>query len=134
MRGKMLTYDERLRIVDAYKRLHNAPEIAKVFGVAESTVYRLAAQERDTGDLKLHTNQRGRKRKLTSAQLDQVKEKIEERPDIALVDIIKELALPISESRLSRIVRQMGFRVKKKVMRASEQKRPRCRKEARRMG
>lgn len=134
MKGRMLNYDERLRVVDAQKRMNDSAKVAEVFGISRSSVYRLVAIEKKTGDLHLHTSTRGRKPKLSDEQLNQIKKRIEEKPDVTLADLIKEQELPISESRLSRIVREMGLRRKRKVMCASEQKRPRRPGETRRVG
>ncbi len=130
MAAKMIPYDTRVRIVNAYTRRGNAREVADMFGVSTREVYRLAARERAEGDLHAHTESRGRKPKLTQAQLDEVKAAIQEKPDITIADLIHDLNLPISESRLSRIVRRLGFRYKKKVIHASEQERPRRKGEA----
>ena len=43
---KMIPYDARVRIVNAYTRRGNAREVADVFGVSTREVYRLAARER----------------------------------------------------------------------------------------
>lgn len=129
MGAKMLSYDERLRITDAYERLHNAKTVAAVFGISVREVYSLA-QKRKAGDLAPKTHTRGRKSKLSPEQRQAIGQLVEDRPDITLADIKKALDLPISISRLCRILRSEGFRLKKKVMHASEQKRPRCTEEA----
>ena len=130
MAGKVIPYDTRCPVVDAFRRHKDADEAADMFGVSRREVYRLDETERETGDLHTHMDQRGRKPKLTPEQLAQIKTKLQETPDITINDLIDQLKLPISESRLSRIVRQQGFRLKKKVIHASEQERPRCAGEA----
>ena len=125
MASKMIPYDTRVRIVDAYRRRGNAREVADMFGIFMRQVYRLAANERAGKDLHPHTELRGRKPKLTQEHLAQIEARIKEKPDVTMLDLIHELSLPISESRLSRIVRKLGFRYKKKVIHASEQERPR---------
>ena len=101
----MLNNETRNLLVDAYKRHGNADLVASMFAVAPRTVYRLAAQKRDTGSVELRTSQRGRKPKLSDDQLRQIDELIRQKPDITLLDIQEELQLECSESTLSRVVR-----------------------------
>lgn len=124
MCAKMLSYDERVRITDAFERGHNAEEVADVFGISSREVY-LLEEKKKAGDLKPKTHLRGRKPKLTEEQLAAVRRMLDEKPDITLKDLIKALRLPISESRLCRIIQKAGYRLKRKVIHASEQKRPR---------
>ena len=124
MGAKMLSYDERVRITDAYERTRNAPLVAEVFGVSEGEVYRLERKKKN-GDLALKTGQRGRKPKLNEEQMQQIRELLDSKPDITLKETVSVLHLPICISCLSRILQKMGYRLKKKVVHASEQKRPR---------
>lgn len=127
----MLSNETRRRLVAGYERTHNAKEVAECYGVTEREVYKLAAQMRKTGSVDLRTNRCGRKPKLTADDLKRVDQKIQEQPDITFRELIEELHLDISESRLGRIVREkLGYSLKKKVIHASEQERPRCTGEA----
>ena len=85
-------------LVAAYEKTKDIKNVAIMF--SESTVYRLAAQKRNTGSLALQTSKRGKKSKLTPAMLDQIIEKIEEVPDITLQELIEELSLPVKKSAL----------------------------------
>ena len=131
----MLNNETRALLVDAYQRHGNAELVASMFAVAPRTVYRLVAQMRDTGSVALRTSQRGRKPKLSDDQLRQIDELIQQKPDITLLDIQEELNLDCSESTLSRAVRfKLGYSLKRKVIHASEQKRPRCERKKGAMG
>lgn len=131
----MLNNETRNLLVDAYNRHGNANLVASMFSVTPRTVYRLVARKRDTGSVELRTSQRGRKPKLNDDQLRQIDELIRQRPDITLLDIIEELKLECSESTLSRVVRfKLGYSLKRKVIHASEQERPRCERKAEEMG
>ena len=69
----------------------------------------------------------GRKPKLSEEDLERVDKAIQVQPDITFGELIRNLELDISESRLGRIVREkLGYSLKKKVIHASEQERPRC--------
>ena len=120
----MLSNETRKRLVDGYERTHNAKMIAQAYGVSEREVYKLAAQMRETGSVEVRTGNCGRKPKL---DLKRVDEAIQAQPDITFGELIANLELDISESRLGRIVREkLGYSRKKKVIHASEQERPRC--------
>lgn len=123
----MLSNETRKRLVRGYERTHDAKMIAQAYGVSEREVYKLAAQMRETGSVELRTGNCGRKPKLTEEELKRVDKALQEQPDITLGELIMNLELNISESRLGRIVREkLGYSLKKKVIHASEQERPRC--------
>ena len=101
--------------------------IAQAYGVSEREVYKLAAQMRETGSVEPRTGNCGRKPKLSEEDLKRVDKAIQAQPDITFGELIRNLELDISESRLGRIVREkLGYSLKKKVIHASEQERPRC--------
>ena len=50
-----------------------------------------------------------------SERLAQIRAKLKKTPDIRSNDLIDQLELLIRKSRLSRIVRQQGFRLKKMI-------------------
>ena len=123
----MLSNETRRRLVRGYERTHDAKMIAQAYGVSEREVYKLAAQMRETGSVELRTGNCGRKPKLTEKDLERVDQAIQAQPDITFGELITDLGLDISESRLGRIVREkLGYSLKKKVIHASEQERPRC--------
>ncbi len=122
----MLSIEIRERLVRGYERTHDAKMIAQAYGVSEREVYKLAAQ---CGRLECGTADRatGRKPKLSEEDLERVDKAIQAQPDITFGELIRNLELDISESRLGRIVREkLGYSLKKKVIHASEQERPRC--------
>jgi transposase len=85
-----------------------------MFGVAESTVYRLVAQKRKTGSLALKLSTRGVKSRLSPFMVEQIKQKIKEAPDITLQELIDELNLPIKVSALCEfIVHKLKLKRKK---------------------
>ena len=90
------------------------------------TVYHMAERKRKTGSVALRTSQRGRKQLLNDEDKQHVRQCIDETPDITLAELRTKLGLKASIQTLSRVVRAMGYRVKKKSMSASEQERPRC--------
>jgi transposase len=131
---EMLGNESRKLLVAAYEKHGNAKLVASMFEVGIRTVYRLVAQQHDSGSVELRVSQRGRKSKLTEDNIRQIDELLKQKPDITLLDMKEELALNCSEATLSRVVRfKLGYSLKKKVIHASEQERPRCEREAKRL-
>ena len=126
----MLYNQARELIVKAYEKSHNAREVARNFGVHRSTVYRLAKQIRETGDVKLQTNKRGRHRILNETDIENIKKSVEEQPDITIDEIIEKLHLCVSNETVRKIVIDLGFVYKKKSFYAAEREHSRCIKEA----
>ena len=123
----MLSNETRRRLVSGYERTHDAKMIAQAYGVSEREVYKLAAQMRESGSVEVRTGNCGRKPKLKEEDLERVDKAIQAQPDSTFGELITDLGLDSSESRLGRIVREkLGYSRKKKVIHASEQERPRC--------
>jgi len=106
--------DLRKRIIEAKERGDTVVKIAKDKGVCESAVVRIYRLYRDTGSYEPRPHSLGRKPRLTSEQLEAVKARIVEQPDISLMELIEELRLPLCESALCRIINnKLGLRRKK---------------------
>ena len=75
-----------------------------------STVYRLSEQKAKTGSVVLRVSQRGRKRILSSKELEQIAQVIETQPDITLSEIIEKLGLHVGIETVRRAVLAMGKR------------------------
>ena len=58
--------------------------------------------------------------------LDKISAAIDAQSDITLAEIVEKLKLSVGIETVRRAIRGMGYRRKKKVIHASEQKRPRC--------
>ena len=122
----MLHNEARELLVEGYEATHDAKEIAKLFHVSEFTVYHLAEQKRKTGSVALRTSHCGRKPVLNDEDKKRNSRRIDEQPDITLAELRTALGLKASVQTLSRVIRAMGYRVKKKSLSASEKERSRC--------
>lgn len=122
----MLHNEARNLLVKAYEQTHDAKGIALAYGVSVPTVYRLAEQKVKTGSVNLRVKERGRKRVLGQEDLEAIAKTIDAQPDITLAEIVEKLELPVGIETVRRAIQAMGYRRKKKVIHASEQKRPRC--------
>ena len=130
----MLSTEVRELIVKAYEKSHNAAEVARNFSVNRGTVYEYVNRKKNNQSLEVKTSQRGRKSKLTQNNLDDIKNAINQQPDITIHEITEKLALPVSEETVRREVVKMGFVYKKKSMHASERERSRCERKEKSMG
>lgn len=83
MRAKILNYDERVRITDAFERIGDAKQAAEVFGISIWEVCRLN-QKKKAGGLAIRTHARGRKSKRTDVQRASIRKLLDERPDITV--------------------------------------------------
>lgn len=129
----MLHNEARELLVEAYEKTGNAKKVAECYGVDTSTVYRLHRQKKATGSVKLRTNQRGRKRLLTSKDLSNIDKAIQEQPDITIDEIIEKLNLHAANETVRKAVIKMGYVYKKKSLYASERERSRCEGEKKKM-
>ena len=130
----MLHNEARELLVKGYERSGDAEAIAQAYSVSERTVYRLAQQKRETGSVALRTSQRGRKPALTEEDKQNIRQCVDERPDITINEIREELQLTASYSTVERAIQAMGYTLKKKSLYASERDRVRCGGKAERMG
>ena len=130
----MLSTEVRELMVKAYEKSHNATEVARNFSVSRGTVYEYVNRKRRNESIEVKTSQRGRKSKLTQKNLDDIKNAINQQPDITIHEITETLALPVSEETVRREVVKMGFVYKKKSLHASERERSRCERKEKSMG
>ena len=130
----MLHNEARELLVKGYEKSGDAEAIAQAYSVSERTVYRLVQQKRETGSVALRTSQRGRKPTLTGADKQNIRQCVEERPDITINEIREKLQLTASYSTVERAIQAMGYTLKKKSLYASERERVRCGGKAERMG
>ena len=86
-----------------------------------------------TGSVDLRTSQRGRKKKLSAEDLNQIKSLLAKQPTLTIHEITEQLHVKASEETVRRIVVRMGFTRKKLMIHASEQERPRCAEEEKRV-
>ena len=99
----MLHNEARELLVRAFEMNHDASEVAKIFPVSTSTVYRLTQQKKNTGSVVLRVNQRGRKPILTETDLLLIRKEIQEHNYITIEEIRQRLLLKASYSAVARV-------------------------------
>ena len=120
---KPLSNDLRKRIIEAKLRGDAEDKIAAEKEVNKSTITKLWALYKETGSYEARPNQSGRKPALSSQHLVQITNKIKEKPDITLQELIDELSLPVCVSALCRTVNNKLGLPFKKTLHAIEQNR-----------
>ena len=111
----MIHVEVRKRMIAARKRGVSVRELQATYGYGKTAIYNLIARERDTGSIEPKLSTRGRKSKLNETELERIQTAIEAKQDITLNELREALNLPVSESRLSRIVREkLGYSFKKR--------------------
>jgi len=109
-----LSKDLRKRIVESRINGDTIAKIAKEKNVCASTIDKLMALYRQTGEYTPRPLNNGRKPRLTTEQFEAVKSRIIKQPDISLLELIREMQLPLCVSALCRIVNnKLGLQRKK---------------------
>ena len=86
-----LSKDLRKRIVEARKKGDTVAKIAREKNVSTSTINKLMALYRETGEYTPRPLNNGRKPRLTKEQLEAVRARIIKQPDVSLQELITEI-------------------------------------------
>lgn len=111
--------DLRQRIVDAVEQdVGTKREIARLFGVNESFIYKLLRQKREHGDIAPLPHGGGATLKLTEAGLLVLTDLVAETPDATLEELCKQLkkktGIKVSQSTICRGLQALDLTVKKR--------------------
>jgi len=122
---KAYTYDLRQKIVDAVdNKFGTNKEVAEMFGVHESYIYKLLRQRRETGDLSPLPHGGGATLKLDEVGLGVLEKLIKTQPDAILEELQQRLKQKakreVSITTVWRGVEKLKITVKKR--RASQMK------------
>jgi transposase len=90
-------------------------DIANWLSVCVRTVTRVWRKYQATGDYKSSPNKGGRKPRVTETEMQHVVAKIEEQPDITLLELIETFNLNISQSALCRRLIKLDLTFKKRL-------------------
>ena len=129
----MMGQEVREQIMDARNRGVTVAELSRCYGVSERSIYELQALYRKTGSVAAQTHKRGRKAKISPEQIQAIDEALQKVPDLTLNELKEQLHLPIQVSRLSQIVRKLGYTYKKNDSRQRAGQ-ARCARKARAVG
>lgn len=117
--------DLRKRIVDAVERgVGTKRQIAKLFGVHESFIYKLLRQKRERGDIAPLPHGGGASAKLTEQGLLTLTDLVAETPDATLQELSKQMqqraGVEVSQSTICRGLQALDLTLKKKTRLAAE--------------
>ena len=111
--------DLRKRIVEAVERgARTKREIAKLFDVHESFIYKLRRQQRDRGDLAPLPHGGGATPKLTESDLLTLTDLVAETPDATLAELRQQMkqraGVEVSPSTICRGLQALELTIKKR--------------------
>jgi transposase len=111
--------DLRRRVVEAYRRGGvTYAEVAARFAVGQASVSRWLRRARQTGDVKPLPHGGGYPRRISKEQEPIVERLVQEHPDWSEEELAKavreKLSIQVSAVTVGRVVRRLGYSVKKK--------------------
>ncbi|SNT24936.1 Transposase [Noviherbaspirillum humi] len=115
-----LSTDLRWKLIAACERGNvSQREVAEFFGVCLATVEKLWRLYRETGDVvKPNPLPRGRSPSIHANAKDHLRQWIEQQPDATLVELCellqRQLGIAVSRATVSRTLKDMGMRRKKR--------------------
>jgi transposase len=111
---KPISNEIRALLIEAKKRGEKEKDIAKWLQISEGSVRTIWRLYRESGSY-LPTPYPGRTPLLTAEKWNEVTMLVADAPDKTLEEIIEELALPIRKSRLSVLLIQAVYSLKKRL-------------------
>jgi transposase len=113
------SFDLRKRIVDAVERGDGTKrEIARLFGVNESFIYKLLRQKRERGDIAPLPHGGGASAKLTETDLLILIDLVAETPDSTLEELRQQMkkkaSVEVSQSTICRALQAIELTIKKR--------------------
>lgn len=121
-----LSLDLRNRILRAYKSGVAVKELMGNKIASQSAIYKLIKLENETGSAEPRKSKNGRKPIMSNEDMERIKNKINEQPDITLDELKNELKLPVCKSALCNIVNYKLSLKRKKDTSSKGTKSPRC--------
>jgi transposase len=105
---------EKRELIIKHKQSHKKEaEIAEWLDVSTRSIRRIWKLFVTIGDLSSNMSNSGRKSKISAENILKIIAKIEEQPDVTLLELIDEFTLDISESGLSKMLKKLDFTFKK---------------------
>jgi len=112
--GRALSNEKRADIVRHMKAGQSKENISEWLFITVKTVERVWRRYQETGNSEALPHAGGRKPLITEEQMEQVVLKVEQMPDMTLLELIEEFDLPFTESALCRRLIKRGLTFKKR--------------------
>ncbi len=113
----------RKRILQLYEKGKSTREISEFLGFCVAAVRRVRQQFRQRGTLEPQTHLCGRKTLLTEERKERLRRLLSQQPDATLAELGARMDRPFRTSTMDLWLRQLGWRYKKTLF-AAEQDRP----------
>jgi transposase len=113
---KPIPNEEREKIIKHKLNGEKEADIARWLFISKSTVSSIWGKYQKTKSHTLKYKNSGRKSVITDEQEAKIFSKIEETPDMTLLEIIDKIELKITESGLSKWLTKRGYSFKKKQL------------------
>lgn len=110
-----ISKEKRELIIKHKQNKKKEAEIAEWLGVSVRSVRRIWKLFTTIGDISSKMSNSGRNPKIPSETVLKIIAKIEEQPDITLLEMIDEFSLDITESGLSKMLKKLDFTFKKRL-------------------
>ena len=117
----MISMEIRKLIVANVKDGIKVEQISRVLRVGKSSIWRLLKQEKETGSVE--PRYQGKPSTITPEQRQEMFKLVEEKPDVTLEEIRKQLNLAIKKSQISNLLHKAGYHYKRKMIYAHERDR-----------
>ena len=130
--GKAINKEKKEMIIHAREIGKNVKEICELYMVKKSAVYELYKRYEETKEIGEPKKASGRPARISEEKLGMIKERLKEKNDITLQELIEELSLGVCKSALSRTLRtKLNSNYKKKTLYPKEQERDDVKKSGR---
>ena len=122
--GKAISKEKKEMILNAREMGKKVPEICKLYFVKKSAVYNLYKRYEETKSIEEPKKSSGRPPEIDEPTMAKIRERLIEKNDITLQELIDEYSLTVSQSALSRTLRsKLDSNYKKKTLHPKEQER-----------
>ena len=111
--SRAVTNEIREKIIRHKRNGSKEDDIAKWLLISKSTVTKIWARYRRTGNYQPSPRTQGRKPCVDEATMARIEEKIKEVPDMTLAELIDEFELTITQSALCRRLKKLDYSFKK---------------------
>jgi len=109
-----LSEEKRKMIIKHKENGEKETDIAKWLLISERSVRRIWKLQRETGKTEPILHKQGRKPAFGEETMKKIKDKIKEKPDITLWELVEEFGLKISISALCRKLKKENLTFKKR--------------------
>ena len=113
---KAITKEDREKIIKHKQNNKKEQEIADWLLISKSSVTKIWSLFQKTGSVENKYNNCGVKSSLSVDEISAIKQEIKDNPSTTINELIEKLNLPIGESGLSKVLKNLGLSFKKRLL------------------